>query len=118
MDGACATDGHAAQERDTDKTAQYAAVVAHGVHTFAPALHETYGRVGAGAWRLLQQLADIAAQSGDVSKARFKHNAVCALSCALCRGNKWVLHEGLQQCARASGRNFERGLQYPTAELA
>ena len=39
------------------------------------------------------------------------------LSVALCRGNCWVLRKGLHELAKARGRQFQRGLFHPTADL-
>ena len=39
------------------------------------------------------------------------------LSVALCRGNCWVLRKGLHELTKATGRQFQRGLLHPTADL-
>ena len=45
------------------------------------------------------------------------HNTLLHLSVALCRGNCWVLRKGLHELTRATGRQFQRGLLHPTADL-
>ena len=50
-------------------------------------------------------------------KETFVHNTLLHLSVALCRGNCWVLRKGLHELTRATGRQFQRGLLHPTADL-
>ena len=47
----------------------------------------------------------------------FVHNTLLHLSVALCRGNCWVLRKGLHELAKATGRQFQRGLLPPIADL-
>ena len=78
---------------------------------------EVFGRFGTGAWNLLKSMAERAEQEGRVCKETFVHNTLLHLSVALCRGNCWVLRKGLHELTRATGRQFQRGLLHPTADL-
>ena len=45
------------------------------------------------------------------------HNTLLHFSVALCRGNCWVLRKGLHELTKATGRQFQRDLLHPTADL-
>ena len=88
-----------------------------GVYDFTAATQEVFGRFGTGAWNLLKSMAEHAEQEGRVCKETFVHNTLLHLSVALCRGNCWVLRKGLHELTKATGRQFQRGLLHPTADL-
>ena len=62
-------------------------------------------------------MAERAEQEGRVCKETFVHNTLLHLSVAWCRGNCWVLRKGLHELTKATGRQFQRGLLHPTADL-
>ena len=72
--------------------------------------------------KLLKRMAERAEQEGRVCKETFVHNTLLHntllhMSVALCRGNCWVLRTGLHELTKATGRQFQRGLLHPTADL-
>ena len=117
VDAAAAANGAAAAARDEVKDKEYKTDVDAGVYGFTAATQEVFGRFGTGAWNLLKSMAERAEQEGRVCKETFVHNTLLHLSVALCRGNCWVLRKGLHELTRATGRQFQRGLLHPTADL-
>ena len=113
---AAQTTGSAAALRDRHKRAKYARGDMGGC-TFVPLSVESYGRLGAPAMQLLNDLADTAAASGVVVKGDFVRNTLRELSVGLCKGNGIMYRAGLKILARTSGRAFLSGNDVPTAEL-
>jgi hypothetical protein len=115
---AAAADGAAAALREGEKTVQYARQGDQGF-AFWPFVLESYGRLGKKAWDVINALASLAAERGNVSKRAFKRSLLQEVSVALCCGNAAVYAHGhaCQARARGLGRRFRRGLRVPTADL-
>jgi hypothetical protein len=77
---------------------------------------ETYGCLGDSAQSFLQQLGDVAASRGAISKAAFVRSAYREVSCALQRGLGLQYGRSLFNIARASGHQFLPGLDVPVQE--
>jgi hypothetical protein len=112
---AAATRGGAAALRDQQKRALYETRDPHG-YTFIPLSHESHGTIGTPAWELLKTLTDAAA-SGGVDPKRFRANALRELSVGLCKGNATLYRRSQRVLARASGRAFMPGMDFPTEDV-
>jgi hypothetical protein len=86
---------------------------------FVPMSVESFGRLGAPALSLLEDLVDQAVQAGGpgLSRAAFISGALRELSVALCRGNASLCRSAAYIATRAAGRAPMRGLAQPSAEV-
>jgi hypothetical protein len=48
----------------------------------------------------------------------FVHNTLLHMSVVLCGDNCWVLRKGLHELAKATGRQFQRGLLHSMSDLS
>ena len=108
--------GGAAVVRDAAKQAKYQTADPSG-YAFVPLSHESFGRMGQPAMKLLNTLAEVASANGRVVKAGFVGNALRELSISLCRGNALMHRRGLGVLARVTGNCFRAGLTVPTADV-
>ena len=108
--------GGAALVRDDAKRAKYETADPTG-YAFVPLSHESFGRMGTPAMKLLNSLAVLANAGGRVVKDGFVGNALKELSISLCRGNALMYRRGLGALARATGSCFTAGLTVPTADV-
>jgi hypothetical protein len=113
---AARVEGGAAAVRDQAKRARYQTADPNG-YAFVPLSHETYGRMGKPAMKLLNSLALEASGDGEVAKDGFVVNALRELSVSLCRGNAVLYRRGLGVLARVTGNSFRAGLTVPTADV-
>ena len=77
--------GATARGKDSLKRDKYSRT-GTGACQFVPLSHETFGRAGAAAFALLNEIAEFAAGFGVVSKRLFLENAMRDLSTTPCRG--------------------------------
>jgi len=84
---------------------------------FVALAHESHGRLGREALRLLQDLGQIAADSGRATKRAFVHAALCRLSVTLAKGVARMYTTACFAVARAHGHDFQPGLPAPCADL-
>ena len=88
-----------------------------GACRFVPLSHEACGRAGPTAFARLNEIAELAASSGVVSKKIFLENAMCDLSATLCRGITRQVLATVPLRARLNGRPVVAGLPVPTDDL-
>jgi hypothetical protein len=115
--GAARAPGFASAARDASKRRAYWQV--SSALPFVPMSVESFGRLGAPALTLLEDLADQAVQAGGpgLSRAFFISGALRELSVALCRDNASLCRSGAYVAKRAAGRTLMRGLARPSAEV-
>lgn len=107
--------GAAAEIRDKQKYEKYNRA-GSAVYRVVPLSHESYGRMGQPASRLLNELANIASGSGAVAKGAFVESALQELSVALCRGNHRIVSAYAALNTRITGSALIPGLPVPTAD--
>lgn len=107
--------GSAAQVRDAQKYAKYNSA-GSAVYRFVPLSHESFGRMGAPASRLLNELANCACSTGAVEKPRFVESALRELSVTLCRGNHRLVSAYAAINTRMNGSALIPGLPVPTTD--
>jgi hypothetical protein len=115
VDRAAAMPGAAAAATDLRKTAAYRRGGYQGF-TFVPFSVESYGRLGCPAMAFLNELAEVAASSGAVSKGAFLARALRGISVALCRGNAALFRAGLSVYAHTTGTDVRSGDAVPSAD--
>jgi hypothetical protein len=81
-----------------------------------PLSHESYGRLGQPASKLLNELANLASSTGAVEKPRFVESALQELSISLCRGNHRIVSAYAALNTRITGSALIPGLPVPTAD--
>ena len=109
--------GAAAEHRDEEKREKYATAAIEG-YDFYPLSVETYGWMGKPALALLDEIAEVAAASGTVSKGLFKAMAIKQLSVALVKGNAMMYRACLSAFVEGSGRAPMYGDDLPSAEVS
>jgi hypothetical protein len=125
-DPCCATALARGAARTTGKAAAVAAKAKHedlgGLaladgNDFVALAHESHGRMGKEALKLLQDLGEVAASNGRVSKRAFVLAALCKLSVALAKGNGRMYTTACFTVSRALGHDYVPGDAVPTADL-
>lgn len=109
--------GSAARTRDAQKFAHYSRA-GSAVYRMVPLSHESYGRLGQPASKLLNELANLASSTGAVEKPRFVESALQELSISLCRGNHRVVTAYAALNARMTGSALIPGLPVPTTDAS
>ena len=112
---AARSEGAASRIRDAEKRRKYAQAEPAG-YPFIPLTSETFGRLGAPAMQLLNDLAARASASGTVQKDSFVKSALRDLSITLCKGNGENCRRCTSVLARVSGTTFMAGASVPHAD--
>ena len=101
-----------AEKRDEVKHAKYRENAC--AEAFKPLSHETYGRLGQPARKLLAWFGDVVSGPGLLSKSSFMAGAYTELSVALCKGNEVVFRMFAFNLAKLAGSRFAVGDLVPS----
>ena len=107
------TPGAAAEERDKQKRLYHQKNGTPG-YAFVPFSIETYGRLGKDAEKLLRDMAERAASTGECDRDCFLQWMRKEISSSLIRGNARVFRRYLGYLIRGTGSHFQEGEDVPT----
>ena len=110
---ACVKPGATGAKAETRKWNDHGRGI-NGSYSFVPFAVETYGRLGRDAEKLLKDMAELAASTGDCDRDAFMHWMRKEISVSLIRGNARVFRRYLGQLIRGTGTNFQQGDDAPT----